>query len=237
MLADSVKYGSIYLPARHLRYCGTDFYNDDHFFNSAIYEARRLITRMGVTNNSKVLDVGCGVGRLAIGLLHELPSIKQYYGIDVSQKSINWCNKYLQTASLNFMFIKVDMHNELYNINGLDMKDGIVLPFSNGEIDVVYLYSVFSHMRSGDIMNYLREFKRIIASTGKIFFTAFVEENVEDELENPENYIMTWKMPLHCVRYDRRYFDELIKQAGYKIDVFEYSVETDGQSGFFISLK
>lgn len=236
MLPDSVVYNGFRLPAKHLRYCGRNFHDDGHFIDTALREARRLIDEVNATENTVVLDIGCGVGRLAIGLKNTLPNIKQYYGVDISERAINWCRKYLQTSSLNYQFLLLDMKNDLYNRDGRDLNDGILLPFKNSEIDIIYLYSVFSHMKSMDIINYLKEFRRILNVDGKIFFTAFVEEGVEDEMENPKNYIMDWTMPLHCVRFDRKYLERLIGQAGFKIYSFEYALETDRQSGIYLSI-
>lgn len=233
---DSVLYQGNRLPAKYLRYCGFRFQNNQYYFNSALNEANRLINTMNVNANSVVLDVGCGVGRLAIGLKQILPDINEYNGIDISMRAITWCKKYLKSNSNNFRFILLNMKNELYNREGKELDDGISLPFQDNAIDAIYLYSVFSHMNSLDIKNYLYEFKRIIRRDGNIFFTAFIEDCVETESENPLNYRMKWTMPLHCVRFDRKYFENMIKQCGFKIIAFEYEVETDGQSGVYLSL-
>ncbi len=233
---DSITYNGIRLPPKHLRYCGKDFHDNGHFLKSSIREANRLMEEMNANQSCTVLDIGCGVGRLAIGLKTELPNLKQYYGVDISKKSIAWCKKYLESSSLNYKFILLDMKNDLYNKDGKELTEGILLPFKEKEIDIIYLYSVFSHMKTNDIVKYLKEFKRILNLNGKIFFTAFVEEDVENEMENPKNYIMEWSMPLHCVRFNRRYLEGLLEQAGFKIYAFEYALETDRQSGVYVCL-
>ena len=237
LIPDHVLYKNVRLPAKYLRYCGSRFKDDERYLDSALNEADRLVNVLNVTKNSVVLDVGCGVGRLAIGLTQKLPGIKDYQGIDVSENAIRWCKKNISSGFPNFHFSKIDMKNELYNKEGREVTSLIPLPFKSEEFDIIYLYSVFSHMRSKDVSYYLEEFRRIIKRDGKIFMTAFLEEGVPDEEENPANYRMEWTVPLHCVRYNKKFFESLTGKAGFRIDRFDYENETDGQSGIYLSVQ
>jgi len=87
IIPNHVRYNNVTLPAKYLRYCGSRFKDNERYLNSALNEADRLLESLSVNKNSSVLDVGCGVGRLAIGLTQKLPEIKNYEGIDVSEKS------------------------------------------------------------------------------------------------------------------------------------------------------
>jgi ubiquinone/menaquinone biosynthesis C-methylase UbiE len=234
ILPKFVVYNNIILPPKYLRYCGSNFHDNAHYLNSAMNESNRVISTLNADKNSNILDVGCGVGRLAIGLQQTLPTIKYYQGIDVSISAINWCLKYLKPEFPNFNFLRINMQNDLYNKNGANITTNR-LPFADKTFDIIYLYSVFSHMRSYDIKFYLTEFNRIIKFDGKIFLTAFLEENVEDEVENPQNYRLHWNMPLHCIRFNKNFFQNLVNEKGFKIDRFEYEQETDGQTGIYMS--
>lgn len=235
IISDKIVYDEYILPAKHLRYCGSNFHDNEYYISSALKEANRLINELSLNKNSRILDVGCGVGRLAIGISKKIPNISEYCGIDVSERAIDWCNKYIHGRFANFNFYRLNFKNELYNKFGKELNASFNLPFADKRFEIIYLYSVFSHMRSNDILVYLREFNRVIKDQGRIFLTAFIEDGVEDETENPENYRMKWKMPLHCVRYERVYFDNLVKNCGFKIDRFDYEIETDGQSGIYLS--
>ena len=37
---------------------------------------------------------------------------------------------------------------------------------------------------------------------------------------NPSDYGMTWRGPLHCVRYERQFLFGLVRQAGFQVDEF-----------------
>src|SRR5207244_13426323 len=76
---DRVFRGGMVLPPRELRLGGPSFADDDRFLKTAQDEARRLVTSLGLTSGSRVLDVGWGVGLCAVGLTSELGAIGWYW--------------------------------------------------------------------------------------------------------------------------------------------------------------
>src|SRR5687767_1578026 len=58
------------LPPKSLRgrMCGDAFGTDSFFFLSAVLEATRFPARLGYTKGSRIVDIGCGLGRLATGM-------------------------------------------------------------------------------------------------------------------------------------------------------------------------
>lgn len=226
------------LPAPRLRLCGKYFRDDRHFLESAKTEAERLIKDYELNSENVILDLGCGYGRLAFGILERLPDIKKYIGIDVNRDAINWCTKYINSKHQNFSFIHTDVANRRYNPDGSIDKESIILPVQDRSVNILYLYSVFSHMDIGDIESYLKEFQRILADGGKIFLTAFVEDGVEDMVENPAGYTRDrWQGPLHCVRYDRNYFESCLERLGFEILNFSHATESHGQSSYYLGRK
>lgn len=226
------------IPARHLRFCGDAFKDDEYFIHSAVAEAARLEDRLGLSIESSVLDIGCGYGRLPIGILKKAGEIELYQGVDVDKQAIQWCKKYLEKNHPDFKFFHVDVKNLRYNPEGNNLTSEFQFPFDNQIFNIIYLYSVFSHMVVDDIKIYLSEFGRVLSPNGKIFFTAFLEENVPDMSINPEGYRRDkWSSALLCVRYNKKYFEALLDEHGFKIDNFEYEKETHGQSAIYISAK
>jgi predicted SAM-dependent methyltransferase len=104
-------------------------------------------------------------------------------------------------------------------------------------VDIIYLFSVFSHTTEEDMRIYLKEFDRILRDKGSVFFTTFVEENVPDITFNPTNYSIKCSGPLHIVRYNKDYIFSIIKEYGFTIVDFKQSVEIDGQSGIYLSKR
>lgn len=226
------------IPAKHLRLCGQAFKDDEYFIRSARAEATRLKEHLGLSIESSLLDIGCGYARLPIGILKEIGEIKLYQGVDVDKQSIQWCRKHLEKTHSNFKFFHLDVKNLRYNPKGNNLTSDFKFPFDNQSFNIIYLYSVFTHMVADDIKIYLSEFRRILSPKGKIFLTAFLEENVPDMSINPEGYRRDiWSSALLCVRYNKEYFGALLDEHGLKIDTFEYEKETNESSGIYISAR
>ncbi|MBD3170724.1 MAG: methyltransferase domain-containing protein [candidate division Zixibacteria bacterium] len=232
-----VRLGSAILPPAQMRLCGEEFKDDAYYLESTRKEAQKLIDRCGLSINSSILDVGCGVGRLATGLIEALGTVRKYRGIDVMPGYVQWCRMYISSQHPSFQFMHLNMANDRYNPGGMVIDENFKFPFDDDEFDLIYLYSVFSHMDKEDVRNYLRDFYRILKPDGKIFFTTFVEENVPDFTVNPEGYRMNWNGALHCVRFDKSYLEKMLDETGFRLDLFDYEKETDGQSGLYISHK
>src|SRR5690606_33469609 len=145
---------------------------------------------------------------LAIGVLAELGTIRRYVGVDVYAPAIAWCQRHLQPKNPSFTFVHFDVANERYNPKGEAIGEKVRLPVEDGAADVINLYSVFSHMSYGDIVNYLGELRRVLAPEGRVFLTAFVEDRVPNYSINPPGYVQDWSGALHCVRFQREFFEE-----------------------------
>ena len=232
---ESVRHKGVVLPASHLRFGGPEFRNDDYFLRSAREEAERLVKRLGMTKDSCVVDIGCGVGRLAIGILSSPGGVGVYRGVDVGEQSIRWCKRYIERGHSNFRFIHVDVRNPRYHPEGRPITEDFRLPLAAESCDIVYLYSVFSHMLTTDLKAYLSEFARLLVVEGRVFYTAFVEQGVPQVSVNPPGYRMPWRGPLHGVRYEQQFLQALIVEAGFRVDDWERGVEAGGQTGIYLT--
>ena len=234
---DRVFRGGKVLPPRELRLGGPSFSDDDRFLKTARDEARRLVTSLGLTSSSRVLDVGCGVGRLAIGILSEVGDVREYRGVDVDERAIQWCRQYVERDHPRFRFVYLDVGNPRYNPSGQALMPGFRFPFPDRAFEIIYLYSVFSHMLEGDARLYLAEFHRLLIPSGRLFFTAFAEDAVPAVTINPPGYRRAWSGPLHCVRYQTGFLQSMVSESGLTIDRTEYATETDGQTAFYTVKK
>lgn len=122
---------------------GKHFKNDDAFIRTAVRDVKRLERLAGLTTDSRLLDWGCGAGRLAVGVREHFSErrIADYHGVDVQPDLISWARENLTAPG--FRFTCVDVANERYNPAGLPERTIAADP---GSVDVFYAYSVFSHM-------------------------------------------------------------------------------------------
>lgn len=59
---------------------------------SEIFEKELLLPKIGIKSNDIVLDIGCGVGRLAMSVA---PFCKQYVGVDFSSSLLDCANRHV----------------------------------------------------------------------------------------------------------------------------------------------
>jgi SAM-dependent methyltransferase len=233
--AGSVKLKGVDLPPSSIRLGGHNFEDDGAFLDAAVRDAQRLQGDLGISVSSRVLDIGCGVGRLPIGLLAHFGQMPPYTGVDVTEGVIRWCQKHITDPAATF--VHLDLANKRYNPRGEAISGSLRLPLSDASFDAIYLYSVFSHMELLDIKTYLKEFKRLLAPDATVFLTAFVEDDVPDVEVNPAGYGTfpgDWEGELHCVRYNRGFLEQQITSAGLKVSRLDHAGDTDGQSAIYL---
>lgn len=196
--------------------------SDDFFLQSAVVEATRLPARLGYTRSSRLVDVGCGLGRLAIGLLEEFGDV-EYLGVDASPEFVDWCRKHIEQRHPTFRFVHYDVANEMYNPNGTVHGAQIRLPLASASADVVYVWGVFTNMEPEHVPVYVSELSRIVRYGGRIFLTAFVEDDVPQVSINPTGYVpYDCTLPLCVVRHNKEHFFSLFKREGLTVEDFRY---------------
>lgn len=133
----------------------------------------RFKSMAGLQPHEKVLDVGCGIGRIAIPLTQYLDG-GSYDGFDIVKHGIDWCRAKITPRYPAFRFFHADVHNKLYNPGGTIAAAEYVFPFPDATFDFVFLTSVFTHMMPVDLEHYLAEIGRVLKPAGRCFATAFV---------------------------------------------------------------
>lgn len=123
---------------------------------------------------SAVLDVGCGIGRLAVPLTKFLNENGSYDGFDIVKKGIDWCNKRIAAKYPNFKFLHIDLKNDLYNDKTETEARSFIFPYEDNSFDCVVLTSVFTHMMPDDVDNYIGQITRVMRSGGKCLVTFFL---------------------------------------------------------------
>lgn len=219
------------LPPAELRWGGPRYRDDAHYVDSGIMNARRLEAQCRLTKDSRILDVGCGPGRLLTGIVGHFGSTRRYVGVDVFEPAITWLQNVMAPVAPTASFHRIAFHNARYNPKGTDRSINLTL---DEEFDCIVLFSVFSHMSLEDIGVYLPFLHSVLAPEGRIYLTAFVEDGVEPEAENPEGYHRDWQGRLHCVRLNRQIFEGLVANNGLQVERFEYRHTNDGQSSYVL---
>lgn len=211
------------LPPPELRFMGED---DKKFVSIGNGLVRSLVSRAGLEPSSKVLDLGSGYGRLTHALLRTGWWDGDYVGIDLSQKHINWCNQNLGSDRVRFLFR--DLANDRYNPKGTVQPVDLTIPVE--DVDVMALFSVFTHMWPTDIEAYLRLASSVLAPDGTMYATFFVFDwrwRLSDLLGRSERPLpnrhsswcryMTADDPLHVIAYKQEWITSACREAGLQV--------------------
>lgn len=128
----------------------------------------------GLQPGHRMLDLGSGVGRMAVPLTQYLSDAGQYVGVDVAAAGITWCEATITPGYPNFRFTQVDVAHPLYNPAGALAAESVRLPFDDGSFDFIAMVSVLTHLDPPAVAQYSREVSRLLAPGGACFASAFL---------------------------------------------------------------
>jgi SAM-dependent methyltransferase len=227
-------YKGVLLPPVEMRLMGDKFRNDQFYLDSSLHEGDRFAGRLKVNENTVLLEIGCSSGRSVIGLIEKVGKIKRYVGVDANLLNVNWCNRYIASRNNFCEFHYIDLWHILFNPNGsLKLDEHFKLSFEPESFDILYLQSVLPNSVDWEIRIFAKEYFRLLKPGGILFLTDFIEENVPDMTENPENYVMKCTYPRQIVRFEKNYFLKIFTDAGFVLDSYEQGTEIDTQSAVY----
>lgn len=127
----------------------------EEFHRLSIVKRGQLVEQ-GLTPDSHILDVGCGTGQLAAGLIDYLSPRGFYFGTDVGPEAIEFCrNKYPRP---NFRFA---------------VNDFTKLPIEHHRFDMACFFSVFTHTYPDETALLLAEAAKSLKPGGTILGDVF----------------------------------------------------------------
>lgn len=185
----------------------------------------RLIRMDVIAPESRVLDIGCGIGRLAIPLTRYLKS-GSYDGLDIVPSGIDWCNEHIAGKYPNFHFTLADVFNKEYNPGGHVSASDYTFPYPDDAFDLVLLISVFTHMLPEDTHRYIAEISRVLRPGGRCWATFYIlnSESIEmmetgkGSLRFKHDHGAYWtvndKAPELSTGYEEGYIKDLFERHG-----------------------
>jgi SAM-dependent methyltransferase len=125
----------------------------------------------GLRSGDRVLEIGCGIGRMARVLVPVLAPPGSYDGFDVVRSGIDWCRAHYVRTPAPFRFHHADLRNDAYNPDGAAPASAYRFPYDDRSFDLVLATSVFTHLLAATADRYLSEAARVLARGGRMFAT------------------------------------------------------------------
>ena len=210
------------VPTRRLQFVGRgDFAETGDEFLGHFRELA------GLEPHERVLDVGCGIGRMARPLTGYLDRQRgSYQGFDVNRDGIGWCRRRYARRHPNFHFQVADLYNRRYHPGGAYLASEYRFPFDDGCFDLVIATSVYTHLLEQEADHYLAESTRVLAEGGRLFATFFLLDAVSRAkiaageaglpfLDAGEHVaVISDDLPEEAVAYDARWVSERLAAHG-----------------------
>jgi SAM-dependent methyltransferase len=134
----------------------------------------QLTSEAGLRPEGAFLDIGCGIGRVALPLTTYLLPSTPFAGFDVVPEFIAWCKENITARHPNFRFDLIDVANSEYNRGGELDAASLRFPYPDSAFAIVYAGSVFTHLLPPGAENYIRETARVLKPQGTVAATFFL---------------------------------------------------------------
>lgn len=179
---------------------------------------------------SSVLDIGCGIGRIAIALTDTLSSQGAYRGFDITPDAIAWCAREISPKHPQFQFVLSDVFNSSYNPGGRLKPQDYVFPYDDSVFDIAIATSVFTHLPYGEMRNYVQEMHRVLKPGGKALATFFLLDGAARQhiaqAQSTLNFVHALdrcmvidpEVPEKAVAFDLGEIQSIVAQQGFRTD-------------------
>ncbi len=181
----------------------------------------------GLRAQDRVLEIGCGIGRMARVLVPVLTPPGSYDGFDVVDLGIAWCQERYRETPAPFRFVHADLRNSAYNPGGALDPGSYRFPYEDAAFDLVIATSLFTHLLPEAAAHYLAEAARVLAPGGRLFGTwllfsalrraprAFVEFDGHTLLGDPD-------VPESAVAYEEEWVTRGLAAHGLSLDLLAH---------------
>ncbi|MEO5324455.1 class I SAM-dependent methyltransferase [Mesorhizobium sp. CC13] len=211
---------------------GSVFVGDGDFRAVGAEFLGHFIRLGGLRPEHRVLDIGCGIGRMAVPLTQYLDAeTGRYSGLDPVEGGIAWCRRFVTPVYPNFTFQRLDIAHNLYNPQGKISGEALKLPYADRQFDFVIMTSVVTHLPPDEVLVHLSEVARLLKPGGRLFMTAFVIDRLAAENTSGRRdprlafardgtgpcWFVPDMPPLAAVGFDDGFLDQALEKAGLSV--------------------
>ena len=126
--------------------------NEERLRTSGAYTARMVTAALDLKPTDRVLELGCGVGRIGLEIA---PKVLHWEGADISKNMLDVARQRLSGQN---------------NVGFTELKQSRLDGLADASFDKAYCVAVFIHMDKEDFFLYLEELARVLKPGGVLFF-------------------------------------------------------------------
>lgn len=218
---------------------------------AGIFTVAALLQRLSIGPHSKVLDFGCGIGRVALELLGRDNRAAHYVGFDIVPALVDFCRTEIAPFCPNTTFELIEGDNSHYD----HFKQGVTPPRSRealtgeygGQFTHAFAISVFTHLDAEQFQRELRFVASLLDDGAQFMFTAFTLTpfsrrqmtigsqffNFDTAEYRDDGQVMVGNPadPLAFIAYDRSLIERYVDEAGLIICNVDYGQWMGGDTG------
>lgn len=217
------------IPPAELRLMVGPFEDEGQYRSMAKDLLQTFLTLGDLRRDDRILDVGCGCGRIAAVLTDYLNPAGSYDGMDVIPALVEWCRTNISTKFPNFVFHLVDVASRAYNPRGQLSASQARFPFMDATFDFAIAGSLYTHMLHRDTENYLRETHRVLKRGGTLLASFFLlnPKSLQAIAKKRTNFRFRHRFgpcraadpqtPEKAVAFDEDYVLDLMSRLGFQL--------------------
>jgi SAM-dependent methyltransferase len=141
----------------------------------------RILDRyLAIDSSSRLLDFGCGIGRVLLSVLKHRPEVGRITGFDIVPQVISFCDAHIASTFQQAKFELIQGRNDHYDrfiamVGATAAKSHSLLQSEYASAFTgAYAFSVFTHMELSDFRSLLALLSNLLEPGGTLLFTAFL---------------------------------------------------------------
>lgn len=205
-----------------------------------------IVELCGPLDGASVLDIGCGLGRVAFFLERVIGGEGRYLGFDTHSMYIDWCRDYLGLEPPRCRFEHFDLRSSTYNPGGAFDAAELEFPWPEQSFDLAVATSLFTHLQADGAANYARQAFRMLRPGGQLFATFFVlsPETVQEmdrgsyglrfSHRTPQGRMLSLDDPEGGVAFFESWLEDLLlREIGYQLDHYVRGLWRQGDERYY----
>jgi SAM-dependent methyltransferase len=210
------------------------FESIEQYYHRSLISFESLLTLTHLNRETKVLDYGCGLGRVAMPLSGYLEDNANYFGVDIQKVLVESCKTRFSSRLPNMKFCHLDIFNKTYNPRGRPTHNDVRDLVPSGEFNVAFAFSVFTHILDNKLEETAQYLFDSLAPKGQLLATFFLlnegsrssialgKTNRKFSHQYENCFIEDLKFPEFAVAFSENDVFAALENVGFKIGSVNY---------------